>query len=1709
MAPEIIDLVTSEEENNALEPLQPTLSRGEAAATRIHAGFQSLRPPLTPQRPNPKAERITPKRTTSPDSFSHSHRETSTLSTPARNDGRVQGSSDNIPISLKKKKDCEEKDLVLTSPLLKSPSVGNTSAVDSGIGESVSGTEKSTQDHATGGKSGHQSPMSVPGNGATAEIRFRRMPSSQAEAHGVDVIMIDDSEALSRPSDDSLSRSLTPSKRKRSSTEPDKETILVVPSMEMLCPQKGLFLQSISNAKGFVSPANPGTARSIMPHIPGSDIQSSKVRSETPMPRPNAESVVQESGQTGIIRREKRRQLSEGITRESGPHGPFTFRGYSNDPGKGDEPTNNQLRENESKAYLHIRLPEVAPSDKVLSTGARQFDKRLSVNLEQGAESWTPEPEQSVSRKLNISEPRVVGRSHEDLGVCPPEPSTGEPRRTPYEYPVSHELKSPSIFGNEGEMEMEFELFTGAAFPPNYDRGRFPALRRRRGGKKYGTYSVSGFRKVPSHPDSYRRSNSTFTRRRAVSSASIKFSSGLTRLGEHSDAGDAAASVPSTSPQDLTTSKFSDHGDSIAGSERVKTLVSNTLTGTVGVDGAEAMSSEEVVKVKQFFISVLYPAIKRQKKYYEIHLSEEELLNVEKSIANDAVNDGLVDFLRRNGFDIDRHQRKKIRKHISLMYLNKISAAERMEPDHAAEMPWGLFEKKPAPSTPSGAIPEPSHQLCKGRGPLTRPRKTTTIETINGSGGGPPQPSYFGGLYGLNESAGPASKNKQPVNDATTMWCDKKTPNVAIHPTNSISPPWRNLESESLKEEDLAISGLQADALAIPGTRDTSRSRSSVSEPPTGGPTAQGPSRLMGQRCPTNTGLIQPPRAKANNNTSSFLPRAKIRVTPPTYFNPHLENIIAEAALRAHLVGNLTVKSSSDRITRDDQVQLLEQEYIPKSLLRPRDSGPDKARTQLITVVGRMTDPALRPERQISALLRRRELGSGIRTNVRSELRLRVAESLEPWRKWKGASSDIVTVAWAPDSSSYAVGAAAHTNAEDLQYNRPCNLLYGELTLNKLWELPDHRNQRPKPESFPQGPNSIQETYNTCDPMIYQTVNSVAFSIDGSQMYTASRDKTVKVWDTTGNKPTCLQTIKHEAIVSGVDVCRTCVGVFATASQHITGSIRVYHRTEDGTAKQSPMVLSSSRAEARPGLKIFPECIRWGTSAHTGHYLLAGFMQWENTRRGDCAQEGQLCLWDVDTHQSIRVARSSQSVTAAVWHPFLPFFATGGAPGGGILSTRRTKTVVRTWDLRNTTSFAMEYESPALDIQDVTFHPLDSNIVTAGCTDGSSFVWDFRWPDQPLHQLRHGRALMELDHQRSRAEADTGVCLSLWGPEGALYYSGSSDGVIKVWDIRRHPADVHIKDVAQVGAAVQNGAFSPDFAHMLVGDSDGGIHILSSAPYGRRLSENTDDHRIIEEPITFIRAPDGSKRLDPMDDNPGTEGIMVANELVESGQLEIHPVFGVGKGVNYQGPWSKDKREEGKDDCIGPLREHYDRQQLFDSKGNLNEAEIAKRSAFAAMRRSLLEKGRERETDKSIPSDGLDTTTATEGLSLLPTGFTSLSSHVPANGEQLEAINKAVPHLDAEPLVKAENSPQVAAHREDSKLREELGRYRHPAHGFEEDNIRTVVKPKNVHHSTSKWDQVGTEDNLTPESEMVEEDFWWPWMGEDEITRALASTNKC
>lgn len=1026
---------------------------------------------------------------------------------------------------------------------------------------------------------------------------------------------------------------------------------------------------------------------------------------------------------------------------------------------------------------------------------------------------------------------------------------------------------------------------------------------------------------------------------------------------------------------------------------------------------------QEIVK---FFMSTIAPGIRRLSASKRHLLTTDESSLIDESIAKDVVNVGLLRLLRSNCFVLSTKTRWQIERRFSEIYNTKLKALIEARDRHKSLV---RFLKADFPWESVSSSPEASKPYLEDCCRFTHAQADDSFSDECRL----PLERARSAKNSRQSQASLPSRTQLPGGTQYSL-LDHLRSGVSSMTTNDQNETFESWSgSHTPRFENLAIE---------------SRPQS----------TASGSQILM------------------------TLQHSQKLTSTATFQDPYLESIIAQAALSAPQV-NATDIPRQVTLTKADQKMLLEQPCLLKSVSRRGDNA-----CYVVNVLhAQIIDPVRRQQRRLPALLRHRELGSHGASQSLAPLQSCVVKRLQPWRHWKGASSDIVSVAWNPASSVYAVGAAAHTNPEDLQYNRPCNLLLGHLHSNKLIELPDHRTRRPAPNEISRGPNSSQETYNACDPMVYQTINSVRFSRDGKYLYTASRDHTVKVWDTSEENEesgNCIQTFNYGSIVTSIDVNFAGVGeIFACASQSIHDSIQVY--SHDSHTARKTHSFSSFRAEARPHLRILPECLRWGPAAHSQHLLLCGFTQWDHLGHNEFVREGHLCLWDVRQCEAIKVTPGSQSVTCIAWHPSLPHFVTGGAPGGNMSSAKHSiRSVVRTYDTRSLTRCMVEFETKALEIQDVTYHPVDSNIVTASCTDGIVLVWDYRWPNEQLHCLRHDKPLTELDHGRSRAETDTGVRLSLWNSDGSLFYSGSSDGMVKAWDVRRHPQDVLIQNVSHVGAAIQDGAFSPDFAHMLIGDADGGVHILSAAPTSSIASSDNEDNPWAEN-IQLVRAFDGSgRRLDSSDDNPGTEGIESAQKLIDSSQLEVHPLFGPGKGRNYSGPYAKDsqRKQEG-NSTFGDFDTETTMKQVFYKDGRLNTHIAAQRSAHTEMRRALFEE-----------EDIADLASADRLSYNAHLSKEKVPSQNHASSLESSKDVRLFPSLETrqtmEPVMPTRGQVQVTFQRHDNARMD-------PREGGSNATAKRTANENPL------------EEQSHPEEKMMREDFWWPLLGEKEITAAL------
>lgn len=159
----------------------------------------------------------------------------------------------------------------------------------------------------------------------------------------------------------------------------------------------------------------------------------------------------------------------------------------------------------------------------------------------------------------------------------------------------------------------------------------------------------------------------------------------------------------------------------------------------------------------------------------------------------------------------------------------------------------------------------------------------------------------------------------------------------------------------------------------------------------------------------------------------------------------------------------------------------------------------------------------IRALNNVNALLQNRELGGP----VKRQLRTKVKSEFSLLKTWKGASNDVNVLAWSPDGTKFAAGATAQCDEGNMEYNRGNNLVIGDLTCNRLEEVPGHYIIRP--------PGRAASQRALSDNRLFMSVTAMQWFDD--TLFTASYDNTVKLWRFSGNQITNHKTLPHESKV--------------------------------------------------------------------------------------------------------------------------------------------------------------------------------------------------------------------------------------------------------------------------------------------------------------------------------------------------------------------------------------------------------------------------------------------------------------------------------------------------------------------------------------------------------------------------------------------------
>lgn len=474
---------------------------------------------------------------------------------------------------------------------------------------------------------------------------------------------------------------------------------------------------------------------------------------------------------------------------------------------------------------------------------------------------------------------------------------------------------------------------------------------------------------------------------------------------------------------------------------------------------------------------------------------------------------------------------------------------------------------------------------------------------------------------------------------------------------------------------------------------------------------------------------------------------------------------------------------------------------------------------------------------------------NAVRTLREDGLRLR--------NQWTSLAGDVITISWT-SNDAFICGTTTHMDERNHQYNRQGNLALGSVTAGTLRAYPDHRIARVKVTTNPTDPTQPPRQPDVHDdPWLYTSVVSSDYNAAYGLAFTAGFDKNAILWKVSddGSSMTPQATWRHDGKVNFVVTStNTPQCLVATAADVPINAVTVYRlptleERMRGNRQPTFKKFSCSHVSSDPADKwaYFPAAIRWGLSETTRHLLLVGYSPRSldiNADDEDIPEDrrnsGELCLWDgLDAERTWRIlGANSQNVFEVAWHPTQPCFVAATAPTMHQANEHNARTQIRIFRLSANSEYGGRAYSEvqtldcyADDINELALRPNSFRYlyVAAGCTNGHTYVWDTWQGDNPVHDLGHDACIEELSGDRISTE-DTGVKFVAWGETPDRLYTGSSDGVVKVWNIRTHGVSglsPFVRNLLQCPGPVSFGAFSPDKSKLAIGDASGRVFLMS------------------------------------------------------------------------------------------------------------------------------------------------------------------------------------------------------------------------------------------------------------------------------------------
>ncbi|KAJ7645802.1 hypothetical protein B0H17DRAFT_449230, partial [Mycena rosella] len=330
------------------------------------------------------------------------------------------------------------------------------------------------------------------------------------------------------------------------------------------------------------------------------------------------------------------------------------------------------------------------------------------------------------------------------------------------------------------------------------------------------------------------------------------------------------------------------------------------------------------------------------------------------------------------------------------------------------------------------------------------------------------------------------------------------------------------------------------------------------------------------------------------------------------------------------------------------------------------------------------------------------------------------------------------------------------------------------------------------------------------------TVNSVAFSSDGSRAISGSSDKTIRIWD--------VSTGKQLQQLDGHDHWVNSVAFSSDGSRAISGSydntIRIWDISTGKQLQQldghdrvvNSVTFSSDGSRAISGSR--DNTIRiWDVSTGKQLQQLDGHNDWvrsvafssDGLRAISGSRDNTSRIWDVSTGKQLQqLDGHNDSVNSVAF----------SSDGSRAISGSRDNTI-RIWDV-STGKQLQQLDGHDDWVNSVAFSS-DGSCAISGSDDRTIRIWD----------VSTGKQLQQLDGHNHRVNS---VAFS---SDGSRAISGSDDNTIRIWDVS---TGKQLQQLDGHNDWVNSVAFSSDGSRAISGSRDNTIRIWDVST-GKQLQQ--------------------------------------------------------------------------------------------------------------------------------------------------------------------------------------------------------------------------------------------------------------------------------